>query len=433
MEKIWSGFYKKNIDERLGVIEQADILSEEHLEFLKNNEVLDFDTANNMVENVIGTFSLPFSVVPNFTVDGKQYIVPFVTEEPSVVAACSNAGKIVAKSGGFKTEVLDRKMVGHVALYNIANADEAIERILQSKDLLLKTADEAYPSIVARGGGAHDIEVKVLSEDGTDFVVVYLIVDTLEAMGANMLNTMLEALKVSLESLTEGVALMAILSNYATRSLVTAKCAIPFENLGENGEYLAKRIELASKFAKADVYRAATHNKGIFNGIDAVVIATGNDWRGIEAAGHAFAAKNGKYEGLTAWTFDENSDKLKGELTLPMPVASVGGSIGLNPNVAAAFSILKNPNAIKLAKIIVSVGLAQNLAAIKALVTTGIQKGHMKLQARSLALFAGAENEEVDIVVEKLLETNRINSENAKKILEKIREEEFKNKELDRI
>ena len=419
MEKIWSGFYKKNINERLEVVEKTDILSEEHFRFLKNNEVLDFSTANNMVENVIGTFSLPFSVVPNFIVDGKEYVVPFVTEEPSVVAACSNAGKIVAKSGGFKTEVQDRKMIGHVALYNIADTDEAVKCILQSKELLLKTANEAYPSIVARGGGAYDIEVKVLSEDGTDFVVVYLVVDTLEAMGANMLNTMLEVLKVSLESLTEGIALMAILSNYATLSLVTSKCAIPFEILGKDGEYLAKRIELASKFAKADVYRAATHNKGIFNGIDSVVIASGNDWRAIEAACQSYAAKDGKYQGLSKWYCDEKNSILIGEITLLMPVASVGGSIGINPTVKVARGLLNNPDAKILASIIVSVGLAQNLAALKALVGDGIQKGHMKLHAKSLAILAGASNDNIELIVEELRNEKYMNLASAKKIVEK--------------
>ena len=419
MEKIWSGFYKKNINERLEVVEKTGILSEENFQLLKNNEVLDFSTANNMVENVIGTFSLPFSVVPNFIVDGKQYVVPFVTEEPSVVAACSNAGKIVAKSGGFKTKVQDRKMIGHVALYDIADTDEAVECILQNKELLLKTANEAYPSIVARGGGAYDIEVKVLSEDGTDFVVVYLIVDTLEAMGANMLNTMLEALKVSLESLIEGVVLMAILSNYATRSLVTAKCTIPFENLGEDGEYLAKRIELASKFAKADVYRAATHNKGIFNGIDSVVIASGNDWRAIEAACQSYAAKDDKYQGLSKWYCDEKNNMLIGEITLPMPVASVGGSIGINPTVKVARGLLKNPDAKTLASILVSVGLAQNLAALKALVGDGIQKGHMKLHAKSLAILAGASNDNIELIVEELRNEKHMNLASAKKIVGK--------------
>ena len=380
-----------------------------------------FETSNQMAENGIGTFALPFSIAPNFIVDGKDYAVPMVTEEPSVVAGCSYAAKIIGKSGGFTTEILNRKMIGQVALYEILDFDNAISIVLKNKNKLLKIANEAYPSIVARGGGAIDIEVRNIDE----FLVVYLIADVKEAMGANILNTMLEAIKTPLENITNGKSLMAILSNYATESLVKAKCEVNIKLLSSSMETsieTAKKIELASKFAKLDVYRAATHNKGIFNGIDAVVIATGNDWRAIEAGGNAFAAKNGKYEGLTTWTFDESENKLKGELTLPMPIASVGGSIGLNPSVKAAFNILGNPNAKTLASIITSVGLAQNFAAIKALVTTGIQHGHMKLQARSLALLAGAKGKEIDISVEKLLESGKsINLENVKEILEKIK------------
>ena len=418
----WSGFYKKNRVERLNVIKEANILDNEHFNLVNDNKLLDFETANNMVENVVGTFSLPFSVVPNFVVDKKSYLVPMVTEEPSVIAACSNAGKIVERCGGFSTTIHDRKMIGHIALYDINDVEATCNLILDNKELLLKTANEAYPSIVKRGGGACDLEVKVLTEDDTTFVVVYLIVDTLEAMGANMLNTMLEAVKISLESLTGGVALMAILSNYATRSLVTSRCEIPFSNLGDNGEYLAKRIEVASKFAQADTYRAATHNKGIFNGIDSIVIASGNDWRAIEASCQSWAARDGKYKGLSTWTCDLEKEVLIGELTLPMPVASVGGSIGINPSVKVARAMLGNPDAKTLASIITSVGLAQNFAAIKALVTTGIQHGHMKLQARSLALFAGAKGKEIDIIVERLLESGKsINLENVKEILEEIK------------
>ena len=281
----------------------------------------------------------------------------------------------------------------------------------------------AYGEIdnLQRGGGAINIEVKNIDE----FLIVYLIADVKEAMGANILNTMLEAIKMPLENITNGKSLMAILSNYATESLVKAECEVNVKLLSSSMETsieTAKKIELASKFAKLDIYRATTHNKGIFNGIDAVVIATGNDWRAIEAGGNAFAVKNGKYEGITTWTFDESTNKLKGELTLPMPIASVGGSIGLNPSVKAAFNILGNPDARTLASIITSVGLAQNFAAIKALVTTGIQHGHMKLQARSLALFAGAKGKEIDIVIERLLESGKsINLENVKAILEEIK------------
>ena len=417
----WLGFQKKERLERIQMLKENGFLSDEFEQILKKNENLPLETSNQMAENGIGTFALPFSIAPNFIVDGKDYAIPMVTEEPSVVAGCSYAAKIIGKSGGFTTEILNRKMIGQVALYEILDFDNAISIVLKNKNELLKIANEAYPSIVARGGGAIDIEVRNIDE----FLVVYLFADVKEAMGANILNTMLEAIKTPLENITNGKSLMAILSNYATESLVKAKCEVNIKLLNSSMEKsieTAKKIELASKFAKLDVYRAATHNKGIFNGIDAVVIATGNDWRAIEAGGNAFAAKNGKYEGLTTWTFDESENKLKGELTLPMPIASVGGSIGLNPSVKAAFNILGNPNAKTLASIITSVGLAQNFAAIKALVTTGIQHGHMKLQARSLALLAGAKGKEIDIAVEKLLESGKsINLENVKEILEKIK------------
>lgn len=413
----WLGFQKKERLERIQMLKENGFLSDEFEQILKKNENLPLETSNQMAENGIGTFALPFSIAPNFIVDGKDYAVPMVTEEPSVVAGCSYAAKIIGKSGGFTTEILNRKMIGQVALYEILDFDNAISMVLENKNKLLKIANDAYPSIVARSGGAIDIEVRNIDE----FLVVYLIADVKEAMGANILNTMLEAIKTPLENITNGKSLMAILSNYATESLVKAKCEVNIKLLEKSIE-TAKKIELASKFAKLDVYRATTHNKGIFNGIDAVVIATGNDWRAIEAGGNAFAAKNGKYEGLTTWTFDESENKLKGELTLPMPIASVGGSIGLNPSVKAAFNILGNPNAKTLASIITSVGLAQNFAAIKALVTTGIQHGHMKLQARSLALLAGAKGKEIDIAVERLLESGKsINLENVKEILEKIK------------
>lgn len=417
MENMWSGFYKKTLAERLAVLDKSNSLDSDFIKLLANEETLNTSDANNMVENVIGTFSLPFSVVPNFIVNNKSYIVPMVTEEPSVVAACSNAAKIIAKGDGFKTIIHDRKMIGHVALYDVANYELAKNLVLENKDILLKTANEAYPSIVKRGGGACDIEVKILSEENITFLVVYLIVDTQEAMGANMLNTMLEAIKVVLEELTSGTALMAILSNYATHSLVTSRCEIPFRNLGENGATISKRIDLASKFAKMDPYRAATHNKGIFNGIDSVVIASGNDWRAIEASAQSFAARNGRYEGLTTWSANFDKEVLIGELTIPMPVASVGGSIGINPGVKIARALLNNPDAKTLASIITSVGLAQNFAALRALVSDGIQKGHMKLHAKSLALLAGATNENLDIVVEKLRKEKHMNLETAKKII----------------
>lgn len=418
-KKNWLGFQKKTRLERIDMLKENEIIDSDFENLLKENKNLSTEIAGQMIENSIGTFSLPFGVAPNFLINDVEYTVPMVTEEPSVIAACSFAAKLVSKSGGFSTKILDRKMIGEIALFDVENFDEATEKILNSKEEILKVANEAYPSIVARGGGACDIEVKKLEEGNTSFLVVYLTIDVKEAMGANIINTMLEAIKPLLEEITQSKSLMAILSNYATKSLVKANCELDVKLLG--GSEVAKKIDLASKFAKTDIYRAATHNKGIFNGIDAVVIATGNDWRAIEAAGNAYAVKNGRYEGLTTWTFDENTNKLKGELILPMPVASVGGSIGLNPSVKASFHILNNPDAKTLASIIVSVGLAQNLAALKALVTTGIQKGHMKLQARSLALFAGANANEVDPLVEELLKVRHMNLGVAKELLEEMR------------
>lgn len=424
IKNIWLGFSKKNIIDKIKILYDNKIINNEYKNILENNTTLPLEIAEQMTENTIGTFALPFSVVPNIMVDNINYTVPMVTEEPSVVAACSYAGKLIAKSGGFTTEILDRKMIGEVALFDIDNLEKAEKIILKNKEKILQLANNSHPSIVVRGGGAIDITTKIFNEKNNSFLVVYLIADVKEAMGANILNNMLEGIKPLLEELTNSKALMAILSNYATKSLVKSTCAIDIKYLSNDKKEafnIAKKIELASEFAKIDIYRATTHNKGIFNGIDATVIATGNDWRSIEAGGHAFATKNGKYEGLTNWVFDETNKKIIGELTLPMPIASVGGSIGLNPTVKAAFNILNNPDAKTLASIIVSVGLTQNFAAIKALVSTGIQKGHMKMQARSLALFAGAEGNEVEIVVEKLLTSKFINLETAKNIILEIR------------
>lgn len=424
MKNIWLAFQNKSIEDKLKTIRDNNIISEEYYNILKNEETLPLDVASQMAENCIGAFSLPFSISPYFIVDGENVVVPMVTEEPSVVAACSYASKIVSKCGGFTTKIHNRKMIGEVSLFNVKNIDEAIKIIEENENKILNMANDSHPSIVKRGGGAEKIYTKVIKDNEIEFLVVYLVVDVQEAMGANIVNNMLEGIKLLLEELTEGEALIAILSNYATESIVTSKCSINIKYLSNDKNEaikIAKKIELASKFAKADIYRAVTHNKGIFNGIDAVVIATGNDFRAIEAGGHAYAVKNGRYEGLTTWNFDEEKGVLNGELSLPMPIGTVGGSIGLNPTVKVAFNMLNNLDAKKLASVIVSVGLAQNLAAIKALVSTGIQKGHMKLQAKSLALFAGATPEQVDKVVEKLLESKYMNLETAKKILDEMK------------
>ena len=419
----WSGFSKKTYPERLKTLRDSDLLSHELQENLEKNETLSVAIADQLSENVVGTFSLPFSIVPEVIVNNQAYTVPYVTEEPSVVAAASFACKIINRSGGFSAHVQQRLMIGQVALYQVPDREQACQKILNQKDQLLEIANQAYPSIVKRGGGARELRVEKVSGQ-TDFLVVYLHVDTQEAMGANMLNTMLEALKPHLESLSCGQSLMGILSNYATESLVTSSCRIAFRYLSPNKDEareLADKIVLASHFAQADPYRAATHNKGIFNGIDALLIATGNDWRAIEAGAHAYASRDGVYRGLSLWSLDSEKEELIGEMTLPMPIATKGGSIGLNPRVVLSHELLGQPFAKDLAQIIVSMGLAQNFAALKALVGAGIQQGHMKLQAKSLALLAGAKEAEVPKLVEGLIAEKTFNLEKAKSILKALR------------
>ncbi|MGT2932570.1 hydroxymethylglutaryl-CoA reductase, degradative [Streptococcus catagoni] len=415
----WSGFYKKSLEQRLEMIRDFNLLNEDKLKSLQNQDLLTADTANQMVENTIGRFALPFSIVPDFEVNDRVYQLPFVTEEPSVVAAASYAAKIVKSSGGFKTKVIGRQMIGQVALYDLENKEIAKKRILENQESLIKLANDSYPSIVKRGGGAREIRVEIKDQ----FLIVYLTVDTQEAMGANMVNTMMEALVPSLEEETKGKSLMAILSNYATESLVSSECSIDFRYLSRDPKQaliLAQKMELASRLAQIDSYRAATHNKGIFNGIDAIVLATGNDWRAIEAAGHAFASKDGSYKGLTEWTCDLENKLVRGTLIMPMPIATKGGSIGLNPSVSIAHDLLKYPEAKELAQIIVSVGLAQNFAALKALTNTGIQAGHMKLQAKSLALLAGASEANLTKLLPLLLKEKHMNLETAQKLLKKL-------------
>ncbi|VHI77465.1 hydroxymethylglutaryl-CoA reductase, degradative [Streptococcus pyogenes] len=417
----WSGFSKKTFEERLQLIEKFKLLNAENLNQLKTDVLLPIQTANQMTENVLGRLALPFSIAPDFLVNGSTYQMPFVTEEPSVVAAASFAAKLIKRSGGFKAQTLNRQMIGQIVLYDIDQIDNAKAAILHKTKKLIALANKAYPSIVKRGGGARTIHL----EEKGEFLIFYLTVDTQEAMGANMVNTMMEALVPDLTRLSKGHCLMAILSNYATESLVTTSCEIPVRLLDRDKTkslQLAQKIELASRLAQVDPYRATTHNKGIFNGIDAVVIATGNDWRAIEAGAHAYASRNGSYQGLSQWHFYQDKQVLLGQMTLPMPIASKGGSIGLNPTVSIAHDLLNQPDAKTLAQLIASVGLAQNFAALKALTSSGIQAGHMKLHAKSLALLAGATQDEIAPLVNALLADKPINLEKAHFYLSQLRQ-----------
>lgn len=414
----FSGFYKKTRQERIDILNQERMLQAKTVEILRKDQNLPENIAGKMAENHLGTFCLPFSVVPEFLLDGQEYSLPMVTEEPSVVAACSFGAKIIGRSGGFTSDIQNRLMIGQVALYNVAEPQVAQKNIEHETATILSLANQAHPSIVKRGGGARTLRTEIKDQ----FLIVYLSVDVKEAMGANILNTMLEGIKDYLEEISRGKALMAILSNYASESLVTARCRITISSLATSAalaQETAEKIALASQLAQIDTYRATTHNKGIFNGIDGLVVATGNDWRAVEAGAHAYAARDGHYRGLSTWTID--GEDLLGQMTLPMPIATVGGSIGLNPKVQAAFDILGQPNARTLASLIVAVGLCQNFAALRALVTTGIQAGHMKLQAKSLAILAGATESEADIIAQQLRKEQHTNLETAKQLLATLR------------
>lgn len=422
-------FYKKSTAAKMEALKDADAISEEDYANLKADLLkLDPEVADRMIENYITNYELPFGVAMNFFIDEKEILIPMVTEEPSVIAAASNSGKMIAQSGGFQTEMEERLLIGQVALKSVPNLEEAKAAVYEHKQEILDLANAAHPSILNYGGGARRIEVRVLPADAAydtpEFFVVHLLVDTGEAMGANIVNTMVEAIAPYIAELTEGGSLMNILSNYSTESLVTATCSIKPEFLANktmDGEKVRDRIAEATEFALVDPYRAVTHNKGIMNGIDSVLVATGNDWRAVEAGVHAYASKSGQYRSLTQWTVADNGN-LEGKLTLPISVGSVGGTLSIHPTAQFAYRMLGEPNAKELSSILASVGLAQNLSAVRALVTEGIQKGHMGLQARSLAIRVGATGEQVELVAQQLQVAEHMNSETAKRILHELSE-----------
>ena len=417
-------FYQKSLEERKETLLNHPSLSNETKERLKNGLALPESVAGQMVENQIEIYGLPYGIVPEIIVNGKSYIVPMVTEEPSVIAAASYASKLINLAGGTTTIQEKREMIGEIAIVKSPLTLETVKaKLEEQKESLFTIANNAHPSIVKRGGGIRDIWVEEKSSDKEQFYIFYVSVDTQEAMGANMLNTILESLVSPIEAMTEGESIMAILSNLATNSVVTAKCVLSpriLDTKTTKGEEVRNRIVLASEFSKADPYRAATHNKGIMNGIDSVVIATGNDWRAIEAGAHGFASLSGKYQPLTNWTKDETGN-LVGTITLPLPVGTVGGSISIHPGAQFAHELLGHPSAVELAGIIASIGLAQNFAAVKALVTDGIQKGHMRLQAKSLGLAVGASQEELPHLMNLLAKAPHLNQETAKALLEELR------------
>ncbi|WP_342488817.1 hydroxymethylglutaryl-CoA reductase, degradative [Cytobacillus sp. FSL W7-1323] len=391
-----SGFHRFSVEERLQIISEACHLTEEDKEILIGKQPLSISTADAMIENVLGSISIPVGVATNFKINGKDTFIPMATEEPSVVAAASNAAKASYDKGGFFASLSGSVMIGQIQVIGVEDPYAARLRVYDKKSEILKICNEKDPTLVAIGGGAIDIEVKIIQTVNEVLLVVHLLVDTKDAMGANAVNTMAESIAPLIENITSGKALLRIISNLADRRLARAHAVFSKDLLG--GKEVVRKIVNAYEFADADPYRAATHNKGIMNGISAVVLATGNDTRAVEAGAHAFAAVTGQYRSLTKWEENRAGD-LVGSIELPMPVGIIGGATKTHPVAKVNLKILDIQSAEELACCIASVGLAQNLAAMRALATDGIQKGHMALHAKNLAVMAGATGDEIGRVV----------------------------------
>ena len=412
------GFYKLPIQDRVRVVKEFAGLSDEEATLLTKVGRLGLDVADKMIENVIGTFELPYAVAVNFLINGRDYLVPMVIEEPSVVAAASNAAKWCRDGGGIVSIATEQLMISQVQVVKVPSPHTAVVKILERKGEILDVANSTNEILVKLGGGAKDLEVRVLDSPVGKMVVAHLIVDVKDAMGANIVNTMAEAVAPIIEEASGGKVLLRIVSNLADRRLVRSSTRVPKDSIG--GPEVVEGIVYAWAFAAADPYRAATHNKGIMNGIIAVALATGQDTRALEAGAHSYAARRGRYEPLSVWEVDANGD-LVGYLELPIAVGTVGGSIRSNPMARLSLKILGVKTAKELAEVMGAVGLAQNLAALRALATEGIQRGHMKLHARQLALAAGATPEEVDAVVAELVKSGTITLEKAQEILQNLR------------
>ncbi len=406
------------LKERLTKVAELAGLSEEDVKTLTKEGPLPLDIADKMIENVIGTMPLPLGIATNFLINGKDYLVPMAIEEPSVVAAASNAAKMCRAGGGIRSLATEPLMISQIQLVNVPSPHTAKYVILERKKEIIDLANSTNPILLKVGGGVRDVEVRVLDSPVGPMVVTHLIVDVRDAMGANTVNTMAEAVAPLLEKWTGGKAYLRIISNLADRRLVRAWARVPKDVLG--GEDVVDGIVYAWAFAAADPYRAATHNKGIMNGVIAVALATGQDTRALEAGAHAYAARNGRYKPLSVWEKDRNGD-LVGYLEMPMAVGTIGGAVRVHPVAKIALKILGIKTAKELAEVMGAVGLAQNLAALRALATEGIQKGHMKLHARQLAITAGAKGDEVDEVVKEMLKRGEIRLDVAKEILETIR------------
>ncbi len=411
-----SGFYKLSREERVKKLMEVTGLGEEDLGPLVDPGKVDLEVLDHMIENVVGAMTLPLGIATNFKVNGQDYLIPMAIEEPSVVAAASNAARMARDLGGFIATDTGPRMIAQIQTVEVPAPFAAKNRIIEMKEELLSFANEQDPILVRFGGGARDIRVRIFDSVVGVMLVCELIVDTRDAMGANAVNTMAEALAPRIEKITGGRVILRILSNLAEFRLVRVRATFDKELLG--GEDVVRDIIAAWAFAEADPYRCSTHNKGIMNGIDAVVVATGNDFRAIEAGAHSYAAMNG-YSSLTKYEKDPDGN-LVGSIEIPMAVGLVGGATKVHPVARACVKILGVKTALELAHIVASVGLAQNLAALRALASEGIQKGHMALHARNVAATAGARGEQVDIIAERLVKEKNVKVERAQELLDEI-------------
>ena len=412
-----SGFYKLSPKERLAIVKDFAGLTDEEANSLQESCSLPMDLADHMVENVIGVFPEPMGIGVNFQINGKDYLIPMATEEPSVIAAASYAAKMVRDGGGFHTSSTTPVMIGQIQVVKLRNANQAKEQVIDAKSELLKKANDQDPVLNSFGGGAKDLDARVIDTTMGEMLIVHLYVDCRDAMGANAVNTMTEAIAPMIEQLTNGHVYLRIISNLATKRLVKAWCTVPKEALG--GEAVVDGIAYASAFAAADPYRAATHNKGVMNGIVAVVLATGNDHRAIEAGAHAYAALNGPYTSISKWSKNVNGD-LEGTIEMPMAVGLIGGAVKTHPIARIAMKILNVKSANEFGEILASVGLAQNLGALRALASEGIQRGHMSLHARNIAINAGAKEGQIDLVADLMVKEGKVRVDRAKEFLEDL-------------
>ncbi len=413
------GFYKITVQERRSAVSEATGTLVKDIERSLDSGGLDADTADKFVENVLGTYALPYGVALNVRVNEHDYVVPMVVEEPSVVAAASNAAKMVRAGGGFRAEVDAPLMISQIQLIDVPDVDQATKNILAEKEEILAMANLAVGGLVARGGGARDVEVRRLGVEADRMMVVHVVVDCRDAMGANLVNSVAESVAAHLAMLSGGRFGLRILSNLCDKRCVRVTCRVPAASLATEempGLDVIDGIVNASRFAELDPYRAATHNKGVMNGIDAVTIATGNDWRAVEAGAHAFAARSGRYSPLATWRRD--GDAVMGRLELPMALGTVGGTLRVHPAARLSLRMLGITNAGELAQVAAAIGLASNLAAVRAMATVGIQRGHMALHARSVAVAAGAIGPLVERVAAMIVEARDVTLESAKRALD---------------